>query len=155
MKADSMATTPTSKRSVVVAFGTIGFCVGWVFLPATIDWLYYTTKPMAFIDGFTVWLFAVLFGASISLIPLFALHSENTSCSPKVRPLLTLGLLWLASGSAAFLIVRVVTAHVHTVTLSLPDRLVPAGLFFIPIVAGVAVALAGILARGRRRTSNP
>ena len=144
-----MTPTPTSKRSVVVAFATLGFCAGWVFVPVTMNWLYYTTKPMAFIGGGTVWVFAVLFGASLSAIPLFGSRGGGASRGPAFRVLLVLGLIWSACIGLALLIVRTATAHIHNTTLNIPEPLIPGGLFFIPIFAGVVICLAGTWARKR------
>jgi hypothetical protein len=136
---------------VVVAFAGIGFCAGWAFLPVTIGWLFYTTKPIAFLSDATLWVFAVLFGVSLAMIPLSAPPGEDATRSPKAQALLVLGFIWSASGGGALLLVRAVTAHVHRVTLSIPEGLLPAGLFCIPVLAGVAVAAAGKLARRRRQ----
>jgi hypothetical protein len=145
----AMTPTPASKRSVVIAFATLGFCAGWVFMPTTMDWLYYTTKPMAFIGAVTLWVFAVLFAASLSAIPLFAPQGGDAGRSPGLRVLLVFGFVWSVSAGVALLIVRTVTAHIHNTTLSIPEPLVPGGLFFIPVFAGLVVLLAGIWVRKR------
>ena len=142
-----MTPTPASKRSVVVAFATLGFCAGWVFVPTTMDWLYYTTKPMAFIGGITLWVFAVLFGASLSAIPLFASQGGGANGGPDLRVLLALGLIWTASVGVALLVVRTVTAQIHNTTLSIPTLLIPGGLFLIPVFGGLMVILAATWAR--------
>jgi hypothetical protein len=133
----------------VVVFATLGYCAGWVFVPATMDWLYYTTKPLAFISDVTLWVLAVLFSASFSAIPLIASQGGGASRSPDSRVLLVLGLVWSASVCVALLVVRTVTAHIHNATLSIPEPLIPGGLFFIPVFAGFVVLLVGTWLRER------
>jgi glucan phosphoethanolaminetransferase (alkaline phosphatase superfamily) len=149
----TMTTAPTNKRTQVVASAALGFCAGWVFVPLTMNLLYYTTKPMDLIEGETIWVFAVLFGASFSAIPFFASRGGDPSRRPRLRVLLVLGLIWSTSIAVAFLIVRTVTAHIHNTTLDIPEQLIPGGLFFIPVFAGLVVFLAAIWTRRRNRPS--
>jgi MFS family permease len=142
-----MPSARANNSVVVIAFSFVGFLLAPVFLGFSLDWIFYTTKPEAFLNGWHMLVFLVLFGLSIGSVPFAALIAQHFDCSSRYRRFsIILASAWLVSVFVSSLLVRFITAAVHHATLDIPAGLVPVGLFFVP-----SVAIATVLFIGFRR----
>jgi len=138
---------------MVTLFGVLGFVLGWCFVPAFGGWIFYTTKPLEFIDTWVVFVLAALFGASFAMIPLTTVIIQRARPSVRYRgTLLALASFWVVMVVLTSVVVSFVTATVHHKTLDIPRWLIPAGLFLVAIFPGITILFAGYW-RARRYES--
>lgn len=147
--------TPTNQnaRQMVTLFGVLGFVFGWCFPAAFGGWIFYTTKPLEFIDGWMIPVIAASFGASLAAIP-FAVSaiSRSSAGGRYFTPLFVLTGVWAVIVFSTSVVVRIVTATVHQKTLHIPIWLIPVSLILVAVVPGVIVLALGYL-RARRHES--
>lgn len=117
----------------VILFGITGMVLGFFSL-GFLEVVFYTTKAMAFVDGWDLIWFVAWFAASFTLIPV------ASALWQRVRPVWLL-VIWASVTLITGCLVSVVTALVHHRTLNIPDWLIPAGLMFIPLISGVVTLL--------------
>jgi hypothetical protein len=108
------------------------------------DLIFYTTKPLHFLDPWMFLPFGAAFAISAATIPFSAALVRRSVPRASYRIfLLVYATTWVGVAALASLGVSLFTAAIHNATLSIPVWLVPIGFVFIPAAAGTTILLAG------------
>ncbi len=134
----NLSLSRVSKSFTVTLFAIVGLVLGFVSL-RFLDIVFYTTKPMAFLDQWHILLFIALLTVSFALTP--------AAASPGLLPLAVQLFIWVCVTLATGFLVSVLTATVHNRTLSIPAWLVPTGLLVIPLISGTVTVISARLWR--------
>ncbi len=143
-----MCAMPSPKVSTdftVVLFGVAGLILGSCSL-GSVEKIFYTTKPFAFLDSWHLWLFIALFVISFACIPFAASRARRPSADADVPTrgrLVSLLAIWMCVAVVTAFLVSIITATIHHKTLSFPDWLIPAGLWLVPAIPCVTILLVG------------
>jgi len=131
-------------------FGVLGLWLGLMLSCGFAGWIYFTTKPLAFVDDWFIVALAFLVAASFAMIPFATALVQRSSASARYFPtLLVFATIWVVMAVLTSVLVGFVTATIHHKTLGIPSWLIPAGLLLVAILPGAAVLSRGYLRAGR------
>lgn len=144
---------PSTPGQISGSFIGLGLALGWCFPVLFADWIFYTTKPFHFLDDRMVLILGVVFAFSAATIPFLAALVQRSAADISYRrSLLRCSCIWIAGAAGSSLAVSLLAATIHHQAKSIPEWLVPSGLYFIPVTAGIVNLYLGL--RRVRRAAN-